>query len=300
MTQKSVRHIREDAGSRVFNVVVAVLLAVLSLLIIYPLWYVLIASFSDPMYVNSGHFLVFPVQPSLDGYRKILNYSPLWDGYANTIRYTLAGTLISLVLTVPAAYALSRDDMPGRRGIMFLFSFTMFFSGGIIPMFLLIKQLGIYDTLWAVTLPTGISVWNLIVCRSFFDSNIPKELLEAAKLDGTNDFGFFFRIVLPLSPTIITVMILFYATAQWNSFMNPLMYLQDIRKMPLQVVLRNLVLSAQISNMVGDATEAAELAKMAEQLKYGIITVSALPLLMAYPFLQNYFVKGVSIGAVKG
>ena len=183
---------------------------------------------------------------------------------------------------------------------MMLFSFTMFFSGGIIPLFLQIQKLGIYDTIWAVVLPTAVSVWNLIVCRSFFESNIPHELLEASRIDGTNDFGFFFRIVIPLSPTIITVMILFYGTALWNSFMNPLMFLQSIDKMPLQVVLRNLVMSAQVSSMIGDAAEAAEMQKMAEQLKYGIITVSALPLLLLYPFLQEYFVKGVSVGAVKG
>lgn len=300
MAKELVHHIKQDRSSAIFNAFVICFLLLLCLLILYPLWYVLIASFSDPMYVNSGRFLLYPIHASLDGYKKIISYSPLWMGYLNTIYYTLVGTAVALVLTIPAAYALSRDDLPGRRGIMFLFSFTMFFSGGIIPMFLLIKQLKIYDTVWAVVLPVGISVWNLIVCRSFFESNIPKELLEAARLDGTNDFGFFFRIVLPLSPTIITVMILFYATAQWNSFMNPLMYLQDIKKMPLQVILRNLVLAAQISNMVGDANEAAELAKMAEQLKYGIITVSALPLLLVYPFLQNYFVKGVSVGAVKG
>ncbi len=300
MAKELAHHIKQDRSSAIFNAFVICFLLLLCLVILYPLWYVLIASFSDPMYVNSGCFLLYPIHASLDGYQKIISYSPLWMGYLNTIYYTVVGTAVALVLTIPAAYALSRDDMPGRRGIMFLFSFTMFFSGGIIPMFLLIKQLKIYDTVWAVVLPVGISVWNLIVCRSFFESNIPKELLEAARLDGTNDFGFFFRIVLPLSPTIITVMILFYATAQWNSFMNPLMYLQDIKKMPLQVILRNLVLAAQISNMVGDANEAAELAKMAEQLKYGIITVSALPLLLIYPFLQNYFVKGVSVGAVKG
>lgn len=297
---KNRRHSLEDRSSRIFDVVVISFLLVLSLLIIYPLWYVFMASFSDPMVVSTGKFLIIPVRPSLNGYRKILGYAPLWTAYGNTIVYTVLGTAISLAVTIPAAYALSREDLFGRRLLMLLFSFTMFFSGGIIPMFLQIRSLGIYDTIWAVVLPVAVSVWNLIVCRSFFSSNIPHELLEASRIDGVNDFGFFFQIVLPLSPTIITVMILFYGTAMWNSFMNPLMFLQDIDKMPLQVVLRNLVLAAQTSSMTGDATEAAEMQKMAQQLKYGIITVSALPLLVLYPFLQEFFVKGVSIGAVKG
>lgn len=297
---KKKNHTLEDRSSRVFDAVVIVFLVVLSILVIYPLWYVLIASFTDPAVVNTGRFLLYPVTPSLNGYEKILQYPPLWTAYGNTILYTVVGTAVAVAITIPAAYALSRYDMFGRRLMMMLFSFTMFFSGGIIPLFLQIKNLGIYDTIWAIVLPTAVSVWNLIVCRSFFESNIPNELLDAGRIDGTSDFGFFFRIVLPLSPTIITVMILFYGTALWNSFMNPLMFLQDIDKMPLQVVLRNLVMSAQVSSMIGDAAEAAEMQKMAEQLKYGIITVSALPLLLLYPFLQEYFVKGVSVGAVKG
>lgn len=293
-------HTLEDRSSRIFDVVVIVFLVILSVLVIYPLWYVLIASFTDPAVVNTGRFLLYPILPSFNGYEKILQYPPLWTAYGNTILYTVVGTAVAVAITIPAAYALSRYDMFGRRPLMMLFSFTMFFSGGIIPLFLQIQKLGIYDTIWAVVLPTAVSVWNLIVCRSFFESNIPHELLEASRIDGTNDFGFFFRIVIPLSPTIITVMILFYGTALWNSFMNPLMFLQSIDKMPLQVVLRNLVMSAQVSSMIGDAAEAAEMQKMAEQLKYGIITVSALPLLLLYPFLQEYFVKGVSVGAVKG
>lgn len=298
--KKRKTHTLEDRSSRIFDVVVIVFLVILSALVIYPLWYVLIASFTDPAVVNTGRFLLYPILPSLNGYEKILQYPPLWTAYGNTILYTVVGTVVAVAITIPAAYALSRYDLFGRRPLMMLFSFTMFFSGGIIPLFLQIQKLGIYDTIWAVVLPTAVSVWNLIVCRSFFESNIPLELLEASRIDGTNDFGFFFRIVIPLSPTIITVMILFYGTALWNSFMNPLMFLQSIDKMPLQVVLRNLVMSAQVSSMIGDAAEAAEMQKMAEQLKYGIITVSALPLLLLYPFLQEYFVKGVSVGAVKG
>lgn len=290
----------EDRGSRIFDAAVSAFLLLVGVLIIYPLWYVVMASFSDPMVVNTGRFLLLPVRPSLRAYERILGYTPLWTAYGNTIFYTALGVGISLCVTIPAAYALSRADMFGRRVLMLLFSFTMFFSGGIIPLFLQIRNLGIYNTVWAVVLPGTVSVWNLIVCRSFFEANIPHELLEASLIDGTNDFGFFFRIVLPLSPTIITVMMLFYGTSLWNAYMHPVMFLQDMNRMPLQVVLKNLVLSAQVSSMTGDASEAAEMNRMAEQLKYGIITVSALPLLAIYPFLQKYFIKGVSIGAVKG
>ena len=287
-------------GERVFNIVNLTILILFCFLLFYPLWYVLVASFTDPGIVTSGVVLVFPTQLFLDGYRKILQYQQLWSGYANTLKYTLVYVGVSLCATVPAAYALSRKDMFGRPLMMFIFSFTMFFSGGIIPLFLLLNELKLYNTIWAVVLPTAVNVYNLIVCRSFFESSIPNELLEASRIDGTNDFGFFFRIVLPLSSTIVCVMILFYATAQWNAFMNPLMFLQDNDRMPLQVVLRNLVLAAQTASMSTDANDAADLAKMAEQLKYAIIVVSALPLLVLYPFLQKYFVKGVTIGAVKG
>lgn len=236
----------------------------------------------------------------MEGYTKIFEYRDIWKGYINTIKYTVTGTALAVFMTIPAAYALSRKDLMWRKQIMFLFTFTMFFQGGIIPLFLIINKLRIYDSLWAVTLPTAVSVWNLIVCRTFFESNIPTEIIEAAKIDGCDEFQTFCKVVLPISTTIVAVMILFYATAQWNSFMNPLMFLRSADKMPLQVVLRNLVLSNQAAAMSADALDAAMRQKMADQMKYGIIVVSAVPLLCVYPFLQKYFVKGITMGAVKG
>ena len=194
----------------------------------------------------------------------------------------------------------SKGHMVGRKPIMFLFTFTMFFSGGMIPMYLTVQQLHIYNTTWAMVLPVAVSAYNLIVCRSFFESGIPVELLEAAKIDGCSDFGFFFKIAIPLSKTIIAVMCLFYATAMWNQFFNALMFLQDDSKMPLQVVLRNLVLMNQSNQMGSSASEMVTKQKLAEQLKYCVVVVSAFPLLCVYPFLQKYFAKGVTIGAVKG
>ena len=292
--------VRRSIGDLIFDVVNAILMVILCVIIAYPLYFVIIASFTDPNVVNQGRVLLYPVKPFLGGYERIFAYPPLWRGYMNTIVYTVAGTAISIAVTVPCAYALSRRDLVGRRSIMFLFTFTMVFSGGIIPLFLVIQQLNIYNTIWAMVLPGAVSVYNLIVCRSFFDTSIPKELLEASRLDGCTDFGFFFRIVLPVSSTIIAVMVLFYATAMWNQFMHALMFLADQKNMPLQVILRNLILINQANTLTTDASEVIMRQKLAEQLKYAVIVVSSLPLLIAYPFLQKYFAKGVMIGAVKG
>jgi len=291
---------KTTTADRVFDIVNALIMTALCVVIIYPLYFVLVASFTDPNVVNQGRILLYPVSPFIGGYERIFASPPLWQGYGNTIVYTVVGTAVAIAVTLPCAYALSRRDLAGRRVLMFLFTFTMFFSGGIIPLFIVLKQLNVYNTIWAMVLPGAVSVYNLIVCRTFFDTSIPGELLDAARIDGCTDFGFFFRIVLPLSSTIIAVMILFYATGIWNAFMNALMFLQDQKKMPLQVILRNLILINQASSITVDASEIIMRQKLAEQLKYAIIVVSAFPLLIAYPFLQKYFARGVMIGAVKG
>lgn len=292
--------IRQSAGDRAFNIVNAIVMTLTTLAIVYPLYYVLLASITDPVVVSSGKLLLYPEAPYFEGYTRALHYAPLWTGYGNTLKYTLVGTAVALFCTIPAGYALSRIDLPGRRVRMFLFTFTMFFSGGIIPLYLVVRQLHMYDTIWAIVLPVAVSAYNLIVCRSFFDTGIPNELLEAAKIDGCNDFKFFFRIVLPLSSTIIAVMCLFYATALWNMFFNPLMFLSGKENMPLQVVLRDLVLLNQANSITSSAEEIAMRQKLAEQLKYCIVVLAAAPLLIVYPFLQKYFAKGVMVGAVKG
>lgn len=243
---------------------------------------------------------MYPEKLFFAGYQKIISYKPLWTGFYNTILYTVTGTVVAIAVTVPCAYSLSRKDLAGRRVLNFLFTFTMFFNGGIIPLYLVINKLGIYNTIFAMILPTAVSVYNLIVCRSFFDSTISDELVEAAKLDGASDFRIFFRIVIPISKTIIAVMILFYATSLWNSFMNALMFMGEQNKMPLQVILRNIVLSNQASSVLSSGADMIERQKLAEQLKYGVIVVSTLPLMVVYPFVQKYFAKGVMVGAVKG
>ena len=297
---KKNKAMKMSKGDRVFTIINGVIMVIVCIVVLYPLYYVLLASVTDPVVVNSGKLLLYPEAWYTQGYITTLQYEPLWTGYKNTIIYTLAGTVISLVCTIPAGYALSRQDLVGRRPIMFLFTFTMFFNGGMIPLYLTIRQLNIYNTIWAMVLPVAVSAYNLIVCRSFFDSGVPVELLEAAKIDGCSDFGFFFKIAIPLSKTIIAVMALFYATAMWNQFFNALMYLQDSDKMPLQVVLRDLVLMNQANQMGSSGAEMVTRQKLAEQLKYCVVVVSAFPLLCIYPFLQKYFAKGVTIGAVKG
>ena len=286
-------------ADKAFDVVNIIIMVILCVIIVYPLYYVVLASITDPKVVNTGKLLFYPEAPYFKGYEEALGYPALISGYKNTIWYTFLNAIVSLCCTIPGAYALSRRDLVGRRPIMFLFTFTMFFSGGIIPMFLTVKSLKIYNTAWALVLPAAVSVYNLIVCRSFFESTLPIDLLEAAHIDGCNDFRFFFQIAVPLSKTIIAVMLLYYATAMWNTFFNALMFLQDDDRMPLQVVLRNLVLSNQLSASASGAV-AAEKQKLVDQLKYVIITVSAVPLMIVYPFVQKYFASGVMLGAVKG
>ena len=291
--------VKESVGDHIFNVFNTILMILISLVIIYPLWYVILASITDPAIVNTGRFLLLPTGLYTAGYVEAFDYPQLWNGYRNNIIYTVVGVIVALFATIPGAYALSRRDLAGRRGIMFLFTFTMFFNGGMIPLYLTIQSIHIYNTLWAIVLPVGVSVYNLIVCRSFFESNLPLELLEAAKLDGCSDFGFFFKIAIPLSSTIIAVMVLFYATGLWNMYFNALMYLQDQDKMPLQVVLKDLINSNQL--MAGSSgAEMAERQKLVDQLKYVIVTLAAFPLVIVYPFVQKYFAKGVMVGAVKG
>lgn len=294
------KHLKMSAGDRIFTLIVALIMILICIVIIYPIYYVIVASLTDPVIVNSGKMLFYPEKLYLNGYKTTFQYTPLWRAYGNTILYTVVGTLISLAATIPAGYALSRADLPGRRGLIFIFTFTMFFSGGIIPMYLTIRAIHIYNTMWAIVLPGAVSAFNLIVCRSFFESSVPIELLESSKLDGCSDFTFFFRIAMPISMTIIAVMALFYATALWNQFFNPLMFLQDDNKMPLQVVLRNLVLMNQANQMGSSGDAMITKQKLAEQLKYCIVVVAALPLMVVYPFIQSYFEQGVTIGAVKG
>lgn len=290
----------KPSGDQTFDIVNVTVLCVVFLTIAYPLYFVLISSFAHPYDVYQGKLTLIPSGFYLNGYEKILQYQPIWDGYKNTVLYTVFGTALAVVITVPAAYALSRSQLPGSGFLMKAFLFTMFFSGGLIPTYMVVKGLGLLDTRWIMYIMGAVSVWNLIIVRNFFQQNIEEALREAAMLDGCGETGFFCRIVLPLSKVIIAVVALYYAAGQWNSFFNALIYLYNAKLHSLQVVLRNLLLAnEQAAQSMSDARTVAERQLLAEQMKYGVIVVSALPLLIVYPFLQKYFVKGVMVGAVK-
>lgn len=297
---KSVNGISRSRADKTFDIMDYVLLTIAFLLVAYPLYFVIIASVSDPIAVYEGRVILYPIKPTLEGYARIFSYESLFVGYKNTIIYTLVGTAINVVLTVTAGYALSRKELVGRNVMMMGVMFTMIFSGGMIPTYLLVRQLGLYNTMWALILPGAVSTWNLIVCRTFFQQTIPDELREAADLDGCGDVAFFLRVVLPLSSSIIAVMVLFYAVSHWNSYYNALIYLSSTSKYPLQLVLRNILIVNTMDDMVNDVATQAAQQRMGDLIKYGMIIVSSLPLLILYPFLQKYFVKGVMIGAIKG
>lgn len=294
------RKIRLSGADRAFNIMDYVFLTICFLIVAYPLYFIVIASISDPVDVYAGKVFLIPSRPSMDGYRRIVEYKTFFSGYRNTVVYTVVGTLINVGITIPGAYALSRKDLFGRNVIMMLITFTMIFSGGLIPTYLLVLDLGLYDTMWALILPTAVSSWNLIVARTFFQQTIPDEMLEAAQLDGASNVQFFLQVVLPLSKSILAVMVLFYAVSHWNSYFNAMIYLRDASKHPLQLVLRSILFENSLGDMVEDAANLAAQQRLGDMIKYGIIIASSLPLLILYPFLQRYFIQGVMIGAVKG
>lgn len=277
------------------------------MVVLYPLIYILSASISSPQDVNSGAMWLFPKNVTLDGYRLVFENPKIWNGYLNTIIYTAAGTLLNLAVTLPASYALSRSDFVGRQLFMGIILFTMFFSGGLVPTYLLVKNLGLINSMGALILPVAASVWNIVVARTFFQTTIPKELQEAAHIDGCTNLKLFIRIILPLSAPIVAVMALFYGVGHWNSYFPSLIYLNDEAKYPLQMVLRQILVLQEMSAETTGAAINSEVAmamnskaETASLIKYGVIVVSTLPIVAVYPFLQRYFVQGVMIGSVKG
>lgn len=297
--RKKSNHIQLPLSDKIFRAVALVILAFIMAIIIYPIWFVLVASFTNPLEIYQNAFLFWPKEFNFESYKLVFKDQDFITGFVNSIFYTVVGTTLNVVMNICGAYPLSKRNFKGKSFFTIMFTFTMFFSGGMVPLYLTIQDLGLYNTLWALVLPMAVSVYNLIVCRSFFESSLPIELLEAAKLDGCSDFGFFFKIAIPLSSTIIAVMVLFYATAMWNVYFNAIMYLRDESKMPLQVILRNLVLANQV-NIGSSGAELADRTALANQLKYVVVTLAAFPLIIVYPFVQKYFAKGVMIGAVKG
>lgn len=292
---------RKTAGDALFDAANTTLLTIVMLLVLFPLYFVLIASFSDPDLIYAGEVWLYPKGLTLDGYARIFGDSSIWLGYANSILYAGLGTFIGVMVTVFAAYPLARRDLVGRSLIMWFLLLTMFFSGGLIPTYLLVKDLGLLDTAWALVLPGAGGVFNVIIVRTFLQSSIPDEMQEAASIDGCSNTRFFWQIVLPLSRPIIAVMVLYHVVAFWNGFFDALIYLSDGGKYPLQLVLRNILVQNQVSSgMMIDVESYAAKMRVTELIKYGVIIVSSMPLLILYPFLQRYFVKGVLIGSIKG
>ncbi|WP_078393722.1 carbohydrate ABC transporter permease [Shouchella patagoniensis] len=293
--------VKRTKGDKVFDAVNMFMLTLGCLIVLYPLYFIVIASISDPNRIFAGDVLFLPKDMTLDGYKRIFQDPGIWNGFKNTFLYSSLGTAISVSLTVTAGYALSRKDLAGRNVIMAFLLVTLFFHGGMIPTYLVVRDLGMVNTVWAMVIPNAVGLWNVIICRTFFQTSIPKDMLEAAQIDGCNDCKFFSKIVVPLSKPIIAVMVLFHVVTHWNSFFDALIYLNNDSLYPLQLILRNLLIQSEVSSqMIGDVESNQAQLAVAEQIKYGVIIVSSIPLLILYPFLQKYFVKGVMIGSIKG
>lgn len=291
----------QSRSERIAGVFIYIILSFITLLVLYPLYFVLIASISAPETVMRGEVWIWPTELSFVGYERLFANSELMRGFLNTLLYTTTGTALNVMMTIAAAYPLSRADFNGRGIFTAIIVFTMFFSGGMIPNYLLVKELGMLDTIWAMIIPSAVSVWNIIIMRTFFQNSIPKEMQEAAFIDGASNMRVLWRIVLPLSGPILAVMVLFYAVGHWNSYFSALIYLSDRSNYPLQLFLREILVQGQMQEMVDISDDSLARSLMdAEAIKYAAVIVTNLPMLLLYPFLQKYFVKGVMIGAIKG
>jgi putative aldouronate transport system permease protein len=290
---------KRNSDDKIFDTVVNTLAALILLVVLYPLLFIVSASFSDPALVLNGEVVLLPKQITLEAYKNVFQNKQIWNGYGNTILYTAAGTAINLIMTTLAAYPLSRPDLPGRGVVMFFITLTMFFSGGLIPSYLLVKNLGMVDTMWALIVPGAIATYNLIVMRTYFQSSIPWEIQEAAHIDGCSNWKLLTHIILPLSKPILAVMVLFYAVGHWNSYFNALIYIRSKDMYPLQLVLREVLMVSQADAVDSNVGLESKIL-LAESIKYVVIIISSLPVMVMYPFVQRHFVKGVMIGSLKG
>lgn len=288
-------------NDKIFYVITYTCLTLFFIMVLYPCIYVLSASFSSGKAVQAGKVILFPVEFTLEGYKTVFNTQNIWIGFRNSVLYTVFGTCLNIFLTLCAAYSLSRKDLVGRKGIMFFLTFTMFFSGGMIPSYILVKKLQLLNTPLAMIIPGALSIYNTIITRSFIESTIPNELLEASKIDGCSDLKYFLKIVLPLSKAVIAVITLYYGVAHWNNYMRAMLYLHDKNIFPLTIFLKEILMADQIDPAsVSDPEMLTKISEMVGVIKYALIIVSMVPILLIYPFIQKFFVKGVMIGSVKG
>ena len=298
---KSKIKVRTSAEDKVLYIITNISLTVLLVIVVYPLIYMLSSSFSSGRAVSIGRVVLWPVEPTLDGYKAVFNYRSVITGFRNSIIYTTVGTFVNVALTMMAAYPLSRRNFQGRKFYMALFIVTMFFSGGLIPAYILIVQLGLINSMWAIILPGSISTFNVIITRTFLISSIPGELTEAAQIDGCSDFKFFIMILLPLSKAIIAVIALFYGVAHWNSWFGAMLYLRNPNMHPLQLVLRDILIAFRVDPAeIQDPELFERFVFMADVMRYSLIVISSVPVILIYPFAQKYFIKGVMIGSLKG
>lgn len=285
---------------RILLTCVWILLILILLVILIPILFILASSFSDARVVSAGKVFLWPVDFSLAGYEVIFQSPNIMKGFTNSIAYTFVGTIISVTLTLFAGYPLSRKDLRIRGPIMVLFTVTMFFNGGMIPTYLVVNSLNLVNTFWAMILPTAVGVWNVILIKTYIQSSIPLEIYESASIDGCSDWKYFLNMVVPLSKPIIAVMILLYAVGKWNDFMSGLLYLNDMSKYPLQLILRNILVLNDSTGMSMNLSEQMNRQALKNLMQYSLIIVSSVPVMLLYPFIQKYFVKGIMMGSIKG
>jgi putative aldouronate transport system permease protein len=291
---------KKSKGERIFDAVLISFSFLILVIVAYPLYFVVIASFSNPEAVLGGKLSFWPVGFNIESYKMILDEPRIWLGYRNSVFYTILGTVINLILTTLAAFPLSRKDMPYRRLLTFVITFTMLFGGGMIPVYMVVRGLNITDTIWAMVIPNAIATYNMLVMKNYFQSSIPEELHEAAAIDGCGPFQSLLKVVLPLSRPILAVITLFYAVGHWNAFFNAIIYLRDQKLYPLQIVLREIMLQNSLEAVGGDMTGMYEKVMRGETMKYAVIIVASVPVLLFYPLVQKYFTKGIMVGAIKG
>ncbi|MCM1143157.1 MAG: carbohydrate ABC transporter permease [Blautia sp.] len=284
---------------KIVNIIFYLIAILMIVIVIYPLWFVIIASFSSPADVANGEVWLWPKKWDVSGYKELFKQKQIWVSYWNTIVYTVVGTLIALVVNIPAGYAMSRRDLAGKKWINIFYLIPMFVSGGLIPTYFVVKSFGLLNTFWVMVLPFSVSTYNIIVARTFFKSSLPETLWEAAQIDGCSTFRYFIQFVIPLSKAVLAVIGLWTAVGLWNSWFNALIYIQDDALQPLQLLLRRILITNQ--SLLGAATGsmAQELRQLSDMMKYASIVISTLPIMCLYPFLQKYFNQGVMIGAVK-
>ena len=299
------RRIGRCRSDVIYDTILFILLSLVFLVVAYPLYFVIISSVSDPIAVSNGEVTFYPIGFTLDGYREVFKTNTVVRGFLNSLRYTVCGVSVNLLVTLPTGYALSRKDFALKKFVTFFYMLTMFIGGGMMPTYLIVKQTGLLNSMWALIIPGAMGVYNMIVAKTFFSTNIPLELMEAAKLDGCGNTRFFFHIVLPLSGAITAILVLYYGQGHWNSYFSALLYINDREKWPLQLELRNILLlntNTMTKEFITEEMrkEQARREALANMMKYSLIIISSIPMLIVYPFVQKHFVKGVMIGSVKG